>query len=106
MPEFPKPKFEFHYEADAEIARLRQWRKREDRFIPTKSADTLLLATWNIANFGAQDRRDQDHRLIAEILGRFDGVAIQETRSNLADLGAGCRSTSALSPPLYRHSWQ
>jgi endonuclease/exonuclease/phosphatase family metal-dependent hydrolase len=88
MPEFPKPRFEFEYDVDAEIARLREWRKKEDRFIPAKSNDTLLLATWNIANFGAQDRRDQDRRLIAEILGWFDVVAIQETRSNLADLDA------------------
>ena len=72
MPEFPKPKFEFDYDIDAEIARLRQWRRKEDRFIPAKSNDTLLLATWNIANFGAQDRREQDHRLIAEILGWFE----------------------------------
>jgi len=88
MPEFPKPKFEFRYEVDAEIGRLRQWRKKVDRFIPAKSNETLLLATWNIANFGAHDRRDQDHRLIAEILGWFDVIAIQETRSNLSDLDA------------------
>ena len=88
MPEFPKPKFEFDYEVDAEIARLREWRKKEDRLIPAKRTDTLLLATWNIASFGAQDRRDQDYRLIAEILGWFDVVGIQETRSNLADLDA------------------
>ena len=58
------------------------------RFISAKTPCTLLLATWNIANVGAHDRRDQDHRLIAEILGWFDVIAIQETRSNLADLDA------------------
>jgi hypothetical protein len=34
---FPKPKFEFECDVDAEIARLREWRKREDRFVPAKN---------------------------------------------------------------------
>jgi hypothetical protein len=31
MPEFPTQNFEFEYDVDAEIARLRKWRKKEDR---------------------------------------------------------------------------
>lgn len=84
MPPFPKPRFVFDYAVDAEISRLRA--HKETRAIPGKRADGLLVATWNIANFGAQARRDQDHRLIAEILGWFDLIAVQEVRENFAPL--------------------
>ncbi|MDQ3557057.1 MAG: endonuclease/exonuclease/phosphatase family protein [Gemmatimonadota bacterium] len=84
MPSFPKPRFAFDYDAEAETARLRA--HKVTRGIPAKRADGLLVATWNIANFGAQERRDQDHRLIAEILGWFDLIAIQEVRENFAPL--------------------
>jgi hypothetical protein len=62
-------------------------RERTASFQP-KTSDPLLPVTWNIANFGAQDCRGHDHRLIAEILGWFDVIATQETRSNLGDLDA------------------
>ncbi len=47
-----------------------------------------MLCTWNIANFGVQKRREKDHRLIAEMLGWFDLIAVQEVADNLADLYA------------------
>jgi endonuclease/exonuclease/phosphatase family metal-dependent hydrolase len=84
MPSFPKPKFPFPYDVADEIQRLRA--HKAARGVPAKAADRLLLATWNIANFGAQERRDQDRRLIAEILGYFDIAAIQETKENFGDL--------------------
>jgi hypothetical protein len=57
MPSFPKPTFTFDYDADAERAALRHWRDTQPgRAIPAKAANRLLLATWNIANLGAQDR--------------------------------------------------
>jgi endonuclease/exonuclease/phosphatase family metal-dependent hydrolase len=59
---------------------------RTQRQIPARSPNRLLLATWNIANFGEQQRRDQDHRLIAEILSWFDVVAIQEVKENFSGL--------------------
>jgi hypothetical protein len=31
-----------------------------DRAIPPKQASRLLLATWNIANLGLQDRREKE----------------------------------------------
>lgn len=86
MPAFAKPDFEFAYDADAEIAHLRRWRDREPgRKVPRKSAQHLLIASWNIANLGLQQRRPQDHRLIAELLSWFDLVAVQEVNDNLAD---------------------
>jgi endonuclease/exonuclease/phosphatase family metal-dependent hydrolase len=84
MPIFPKPKFPFEYDVAAEIALLRQ--HKQTRQVPERSAGTVLAATWNLANLGAQIRRDQDRSLIAEVLSWFDLVAIQECRENFSDL--------------------
>jgi endonuclease/exonuclease/phosphatase family metal-dependent hydrolase len=84
MAQFGKPKFEFAYDIDSEIQRLRV--HKITRLIPERSADCLLAATWNIANLGAQARRDQDFALIGEILSWFDLVAVQECRDNFRDL--------------------
>jgi len=84
MPVFPKPAFPFEYDVAAEVARLRQ--HKQTRLIPERSPDTLVVATWNLANLGAQIRRDQDRSLIAEVLSWFDVIAIQECRENFSDL--------------------
>jgi endonuclease/exonuclease/phosphatase family metal-dependent hydrolase len=84
MPVFPKPTFAYDYNVASEITLLRKHRKT--RNIPKHEKGKLLVATWNIANLGAQDRRDQDRSLIAEILSWFDIVAIQECRENFGDL--------------------
>jgi endonuclease/exonuclease/phosphatase family metal-dependent hydrolase len=61
-------------------------RKQLDREIPQKTAsDTLLLATWNIREFG-DNRRWESLYYIAEIINRFDIVAIQEVSANLNGL--------------------
>jgi endonuclease/exonuclease/phosphatase family metal-dependent hydrolase len=72
-----------------------------DASIPAKVLDrNLLIATWNIRNFGAfnpawvgargaSPKRDrQSVHAIAEILRRFDVVAIQEVKSDTAALRA------------------
>jgi len=84
MPIFPKPKFEFEYDVEAERGRLRAHRKK--RGIPRRTKDRLLVATWNIANLGAQQRRSQDRALLAEVIGWFDLVAVQEVRENFGEL--------------------
>jgi endonuclease/exonuclease/phosphatase family metal-dependent hydrolase len=57
-------------------------RKQLDREIPQKTAsDTLLLATWNIREFG-DNRHWESLYYIAEIISRFDIVAIQEVLAN------------------------
>lgn len=84
MPVFPKPAFPFVYDVQAEIQNLRS--HKAVRQIPERGNDALLAATWNIANFGAQQRRDQDRSLIAEIISWFDITAVQECRENFADL--------------------
>lgn len=84
MPIFPKPKFEFEYDVEAERGRLRAHRKK--RGVPRRTKDRLLVATWNIANLGAQQRRSQDRALLAEVIGWFDLVAVQEVRENFGEL--------------------
>jgi len=57
--------------------------KREQRFTSpspdAKAPDRLLIATWNVANFGVQERTGDDRQLIAEVIGWFDAFAVQET---------------------------
>jgi endonuclease/exonuclease/phosphatase family metal-dependent hydrolase len=84
MPTFPKPKFAFSYDLPKEIGNLRAWKAKRE--VPDRRPDRLLVATWNIANFGAQERSPSDLALIAEIVGWFDLVAIQEVRENFAHL--------------------
>jgi endonuclease/exonuclease/phosphatase family metal-dependent hydrolase len=89
VPAFRKPSFDFPWNAADEIKALRNYPKlpgKEDRAIPPKGDNRLLLATWNIANLGLQQRRQKDYQLIAEILGWFDLAAIQEVNGNLDGL--------------------
>jgi endonuclease/exonuclease/phosphatase family metal-dependent hydrolase len=66
--------------------RLLLLRKQLDRDVPQKTAtDTLLLATWNIREFGA-NRRKESYHYLAEIINRFDLIAVQEVSSDLAGL--------------------
>lgn len=69
------------------VENLIRLRKRLDLSIPAKDADdNLLLATWNIRDFGKPEsrRRGWGPRLpetwfyIAEVISRFDFVAVQE----------------------------
>ena len=70
-----------------------------DAAIPAKAVDrNLLIATWNIRSFGNLTEKwesDEDdspkrdvHSLlcIAEILSRFDVIALQEVRANIKSL--------------------
>lgn len=74
---------------------------REDlnQAIPAKKLDSnLLIATWNIRNFGDLTRKWMSHEddspkrvlhavlCIAEILSRFDVIAIQEVKANIRAL--------------------
>jgi len=80
-------------------AELAQLEAALDAEIPPKSLDrNLLVATWNVRAFGdlsdtwergAKDspkRNLADALAIAEILSRFDVIAVQEARSNLRAL--------------------
>src|SRR5215213_6225710 len=56
------------------------------RNIPQKTAANLLAATWNLTNFGAQNRTQDDLALMAEVISWFDLVAIQEIADSLVHL--------------------
>lgn len=89
MPAFPKPSFAYSYKVKDELKALRRYRDTEPgREIPKKAANRLLVATWNIANLGLQARRDEDYQIIAEIMGWFDLIAVQEVNENLTGLRA------------------
>jgi endonuclease/exonuclease/phosphatase family metal-dependent hydrolase len=96
MPPFPKPRSRFDYDLETELAALGE--HKELRGVPSRGRGRLLLATWNIANFGIQHRREKDHRLIAEILGWFDLTAVQEVADDLI----GLYSVRELMPGSYR----
>jgi endonuclease/exonuclease/phosphatase family metal-dependent hydrolase len=89
MPPFKKPTVRYSYDVSSELRALRAYeRTKEGRDIPDKAANRLLLATWNIANLGVQERTDADYRLIAEMIGWFDLVAVQESNDHLAGIYA------------------
>lgn len=97
MPPFPKPSFDYDYDLDTQIETLRHHASSAVRDVPAKASDRLLLATWNIANLGVQERTSDDYAVIAEILSWFDIVAIQETNENLM----GLKSIQTLLPNKY-----
>jgi endonuclease/exonuclease/phosphatase family metal-dependent hydrolase len=72
--------------------RLLALREQLDREIPCRTRiDTLLLATWNIREFDTRNhgiRSDESMCYIAEIVSRFDLVAVQEVRHDLKALKA------------------
>lgn len=84
MPPFPEPKFDYSYTTGAQIKALRQHRDtKPGRAIPARAPNRLVLATWNIANLGVQNRLESDYKLIAEMISWFDFVAVQEVNDNL-----------------------
>src|SRR4051812_3891660 len=84
MPIFSKPAFPYAVNVARETRALRAHRTK--RGIPTRGAGKLLVATWNVANLGAQKRDNEHLQLIAEMVGWFDLVAVQECRENFTDL--------------------
>src|SRR5207249_10160861 len=67
------------------------------RQIPRKASDRVLIGTWNVANLGVQDRLDTDYALIAELIGWFDLVAVQEVNDDLR----GIEAIHSKLPPRY-----
>lgn len=55
--------------------------------IPSSKLDeNLIIASWNIREFGKKHRSTKALHLVAEILGQFDLIAVVELRENLDDL--------------------
>ena len=61
-------------------------RKQLDEEIPQKTSEnSLLLATWNIRQF-TDNRKQESYMYIAEILSRFDLIAVQEVKEKMRGL--------------------
>ena len=83
MPSFPKPDFDYKVSLAKEIKALRTYRDKEPGMqIPASKPTNLRIATWNVANFGEQDRQKEHLQMIAEIISWFDIIAIQEIKDN------------------------
>ncbi|CAA7615386.1 Endonuclease/Exonuclease/phosphatase family protein [Magnetospirillum sp. LM-5] len=54
---------------------------------PSVLDQSLNIATWNVREFGKEDRDPVAIHLIAEIVNQFDLVALVELRDRLGDLG-------------------
>lgn len=76
------------------LERLLALRKQLDRDIPPRTlVENLLLATWNIREFDSTaygTRVPEAFYYIAEIIDRFDLVAVQEVRQDLDALDRLC----------------
>jgi endonuclease/exonuclease/phosphatase family metal-dependent hydrolase len=77
---------DYAYDVDHEVSALETARK--DARVPRRKAGRVLVASWNIARLGANERRDEDYQLLATMIGWFELVALQEVRDNLAGLRA------------------
>lgn len=86
MPSFPKPNFVFNFDVQTEVQNLLA--HKDTREIPEKSMDRLLLGSWNVANLGLHIRHADHYKLLAEIIGWFDIIAIQEVNDKLEGLKA------------------
>jgi hypothetical protein len=67
---------------------LRELQQRIERAnIPSSRLDeTLLIATWNVREFGRRKRLAASLHYIAEIIGQFDVVVLVELRDNVQEL--------------------
>ena len=81
MPSFGRPDPDLVYDLQEEMDAIDNWFAH--RQVPTSQPGHVLLASWNIANLGEQDRDPKDLELIAHILRRFDLIAVQEVKENL-----------------------
>lgn len=88
MPYYPPlKKIENKEEQLRTVNKILELRKKLSSEIPKRtSAETLLLATWNIREFKDGNRLLESYYYIAEIIEAFDLVAIQEVSSDLAAL--------------------
>lgn len=72
------------------LDRLLKLRKQLAKEIPDRELESnLLLATWNIREFGTTKyggRRTEAYYYIAEIISKFDMIAIQEVKEDLTAL--------------------
>jgi len=78
-----KPEFPYTVVKNRELNNLQAHRQKPDRAIPQKTNQNVLIATWNLTNFGLQQRRDVHLQLMADIIRPFDLIAVQEVADDL-----------------------
>lgn len=79
-----KPSFSYPFDLDEQIALIQE--HQEHRGIPEATDENLIVATWNLTNFGLQERESDHLRMMAEIIKPFDVVAIQEVADDVTQL--------------------
>lgn len=80
---FPKPDDPLDFNSALECTKLDAHFTL--RNVPESSDNNLLIASWNIANFGVQDRTDESLLILAFIMKRFDLIAVQEVNDNFRE---------------------
>lgn len=70
----------------AQILRELQARIQGLNLPPSKLDESILVASWNIREFGKSPRDPLALHLIAELLGQFDLISIVELREDLGEL--------------------
>src|SRR3954452_15396016 len=97
MPSYADLVPEGQFAQDDEPARTRAvntlltLRQQLNTAIPSRMPGTLLLGTWNLREFDSESwgtRLPESYAYIAEVIDRFDLVAVQEVRSDLRALEA------------------
>lgn len=83
-----QPDFDHPFDLAAERLRLEAHLDQDGRRIPGKAADNVLVATWNLTNFGLQRRTPSHIQYMADVIRRFDVVALQEIADDLEDFYA------------------
>lgn len=78
-----KPSFAYSFDVQEQINNLEAHRKSTGREIPRRKSTNLLIASWNLTNFGLQKRQKRHLKLMAEVIRPFDVVAFQEVADNL-----------------------
>lgn len=86
MPPFPKPKLEYNWNEQNELDSIINYQTTSQYKIPNPDSNTLLLGTWNIANFDTQKREKKAYTIISQIIKPFDLIAIQEVNQDLSGL--------------------
>jgi endonuclease/exonuclease/phosphatase family metal-dependent hydrolase len=76
-----QPNFTFNFNVNTELQNLEEHKIL--RQIPDKRNDRLLIASWNLTNFGLQNRRPDHLKIMSKIISYFDLIAIQEIADNL-----------------------
>ncbi|MCO6359553.1 endonuclease/exonuclease/phosphatase family protein [Roseivirga pacifica] len=54
--------------------------------IPKKQGDNLLVANWNLKEFGQTSKHPEFHYYIAEMMSAFDLIVVQEVRRSIREL--------------------